>query len=97
LANGKQRGAAAGTGNGPVRIAGSAFAPANVTAKAGQRVTWAHQDPGATHTVTADQGQFRSGELSQGDEFAHVFPTAGSFAYHCDVHPDMRGTVQVSR
>jgi plastocyanin len=88
-------GAAAASGGGEVRIAGFAFAPATLTAKVGQRVTWTHRDPGATHTVTADQGQFRSGELTQGDEFAHVFPTAGSFAYHCAVHPDMRGTVKV--
>jgi plastocyanin len=88
-------GGAAASGGGEVRIAGFAFAPATLTAKVGQRVSWTHQDPGASHTVTADQGQFRSGELAQGDGFTHVFRTAGSFAYHCAVHPDMRGTVQV--
>jgi plastocyanin len=88
-------GAGGDAGPGQVRIAGFAFAPGTVSAQVGQRVTWAHQDPGATHTVTADQGQFRSGELGQGDEFSHVFQAAGSFAYHCAVHPDMKGTVQV--
>jgi plastocyanin len=88
-----------GSGSGDadaVRIAGFAFAPKAVAAKAGRRVRWEHQDAGVTHTVTADRGEFRSGELHRGDQFSHVFPTAGSFAYHCAIHPDMRGTVRVT-
>jgi plastocyanin len=84
-----------GAGTGDVRIANFAFAPATVRARAGQRVTWEHQDAGVTHTVTAVKGEFRSGELDEGDEFSHVFPAAGTFAYRCAIHPDMRGRVRV--
>jgi plastocyanin len=84
-----------GAGAGHVRIANFAFAPATVRARAGQRVTWEHRDAGVTHTVTAVKGAFRSGELDEGDQFSHVFPAAGTFAYRCAIHPGMRGTVRV--
>jgi plastocyanin len=90
------RGSAAGDGDTDrVQIANFAFAPATVRAKVGQRVRWEHQDPGVTHTVTALDGQFRSRELREGGEFSHRFRTAGTFAYRCAIHPDMRGTVRV--
>jgi plastocyanin len=79
-----------------VRIVGFAFAPRTVTAKVGQKVKWEHQDAGVTHTVTALDGTFRSGDLKQGDEFSHVFQAAGTFGYRCAIHPDMRGTVKVA-
>jgi plastocyanin len=77
------------------RIVSFAFTPRTVSAKVGQRVKWEHQDPGVTHTVAAVDGAFRSGELQAGDEFSHLFRTAGSFAYRCSIHPDMQGTVKV--
>jgi plastocyanin len=73
-----------------------AFTPATVSAKVGQKVRWEHQDAGVTHTVTALDRSFRSGDLEEGDEFSHVFPKAGTFAYRCGIHPDMQGTVKVS-
>jgi plastocyanin len=84
-------------GTGDVRIANFAFTPATVRAKVGQRVGWEHRDAGVTHTVTARNGEFRSRELEEGDAFSHVFRTAGTFAYRCAIHPDMRGTVRVGR
>ena len=65
-------------------------------AKVGQQVTWEHQDAGVTHTVAAVGGGFRSGDLEEGGTFSHRFPAAGTFAYRCTIHPDMRGTVRVS-
>jgi plastocyanin len=79
-----------------VRIVDFAFVPRTVRAKIGQKVKWEHQDAGVTHTVTALDRAFRSGDLEEGDEFSRVFPTAGTFAYRCGIHPDMRGTVKVS-
>jgi plastocyanin len=90
------RGGASGDGADGVRIADFAFAPATVGAKVGQQVTWEHQDAGVTHTVAAVGGGFRSGDLEEGGTFSHRFPAAGTFAYRCAIHPDMRGTVRVS-
>jgi plastocyanin len=78
-----------------VRIADFAFAPRTITAKVGQTVKWAHQDAGVTHTVTALDKAFDSGDLEEGEEFSHRFPATGTFAYRCTIHTDMRGTVKV--
>jgi len=78
-----------------VRLQGFAFNPRTVSARTGQRIKWEHRDTGVTHTVTATGGEFRSGDLEEGDEFSQVFETAGTYAYRCSIHPDMRGTVRV--
>jgi plastocyanin len=78
------------------RIVDFAFSPGTVSAKVGQKVKWEHQDAGVTHTVAALDGGFHSGELEEGDEFSHLFRRAGTFAYRCGIHPDMRGAVKVS-
>jgi plastocyanin len=83
------------SGPGDVRIADFAFSPRTITAKVGQRVRWENQDVGVTHTVTADGGGFRSGRLEEGAGFSHLFQTAGTHAYRCAIHGDMRGTVEV--
>jgi plastocyanin len=79
-----------------VRVVDFAFDPGTVKARVGQKVKWEHQDAGVTHSVVALDGGFRSGELEEGDEFSHLFQRAGTFAYRCGIHPDMRGAVRVS-
>ena len=78
-----------------MRIAEFAFAPGSLSAEAGQSVTWTNQD-GAAHTVTADDGAFDSGNLAGGEEFSFAFDEAGTYAYHCNIHPRMKGTVTVA-
>jgi plastocyanin len=83
-----------GAGGGQVVIKNLAFDPATVTIKAGESVTWTNQDS-MNHTVVADQGEFKSGELANGATFSFTFDKAGSYAYHCSIHPSMTGTVVV--
>jgi plastocyanin len=80
---------------GAVRIADFAFTPDSRSAKVGDSVKWTNED-GATHTVTADDGAFDSGNLAAGKAFSFTFDKAGTFAYHCNVHQSMKGTVTVS-
>ena len=77
-----------------VTIADFAFDPGDLTVAVGDSVTWANED-GATHTVTSDDDAFDSGDLSSGATFEETFDEAGTFAYHCDIHPQMSGTVTV--
>jgi len=77
-----------------VTIANFAFAPDPVTVNVGDTITWTNNDS-APHTATADDGSFDTGQLAQGDSGDVTFDTAGSFAYHCSVHPNMTGTVVV--
>ena len=57
-------------------------------------MTWTNNGP-SVHTVTADDGSFDSGNISVGKTFSHTFQTAGTFAYHCTIHPFMKATVIV--
>ncbi|HEX2039431.1 MAG TPA: cupredoxin family copper-binding protein [Acidimicrobiales bacterium] len=78
-----------------VAIRGFAFDPANTRVTTGDTVRWTNHDS-ASHTVTGDTDlTFRSGVLTQGQVYERTFQTAGSFPYHCDIHPSMRGTVTV--
>jgi|WetSurMetagenome_2_1015567.scaffolds.fasta_scaffold35586_5 plastocyanin len=71
-----------------------AFSPAEVTIKVGDTVTWTNGDS-ANHTVVADNGEFKSGDLGQGATFSFTFTKAGAYPYKCGVHPTMTGTVTV--
>lgn len=83
----------ASTGN-SVTIANFAFSPKTLTVKMGTKVTWTNMDS-VTHTVTADQGAFNSGPLASGNNFSFTFTKAGSYAYHCMIHPTMMATIVV--
>jgi plastocyanin len=78
-----------------VSIKNFAFNPPNATVAAGTTVTWVNNDQTA-HTVTADDGTFDSGTLQPGQSFSFKFDKAGTYAYHCNIHPDMTATVTVS-
>jgi plastocyanin len=82
-------------GAGAVEIADFAFAPGSRSVKVGDSVKWTNQD-GATHTVTADDGAFDSGNLANGKSFSFTFDQAGTFAYHCNIHQRMTGKVTVT-
>ena len=77
-----------------VTIQNFAFGPATVSVPVGTTVTWTNADS-ATHTVTADDGSFDSSSLASGATFSQTFATAGTFAYHCKIHPNMKATVEV--
>ena len=78
-----------------VRLAGAQFAPTSVTVAVGGTVTWTNDDT-SKHTVTADNGSFDSGTLNSGATFAQTFTAAGTYAYGCDFHGNMRGTITVT-
>ncbi len=82
-------------GSGAVRIADFAFAPDSSSVKVGDSVKWTNQGS-ATHTVTADDGAFDSGNLAGGKAFSFTFDQAGTYAYHCNIHRSMTGTVTVT-
>jgi plastocyanin len=78
-----------------VDIADFAFDPAQLEIAAGTTVTWTNAD-GAPHTATSTDGDFDSGSLSSGSTFEHTFDEAGEYAYACEIHPTMEGTVVVT-
>lgn len=91
--------AAAGTINMPVGVGSNQalnFIPATVTLVIGVNNTlvWNNKDT-ATHTVTATDGSFDSGDMKKGQSYTHSFTNAGTFKYYCKYHSWMTGTVVV--
>jgi len=77
-----------------VEINNFAFTPATLTVSAGTSVTWKFDDS-TQHTVTADDNSFTSAALGGGQTYMHTFGTTGTLAYHCSIHPFMKGSVEV--
>jgi Copper binding proteins, plastocyanin/azurin family len=79
-----------------VGVAGSmSYSPSSAGAQVGQKVIWRNQDSQA-HTATADGGAFSTGLISPGGQASVTMTSAGSFPYHCQVHPTMTGNLSVS-
>jgi plastocyanin len=86
--------ASAASGN-AVTIQNFSFQPGTITVKVGTTVTWTNQDT-IGHTVTLDDGSATSGTLEHGQTYNQTFSKAGTFAYHCKIHPSMTATVTVT-
>jgi plastocyanin len=72
------------------------FSPSSQTVPAGTTVTWINKDSDV-HTVTADgtPPPFKSPGLDTDDKFAFTFTNAGTYSYHCSLHPHMTGKIIV--
>jgi plastocyanin len=77
-----------------VSILAASFAPAHVDVVAGDTVHWDNASV-LRHTVTADDGSFGSAQLFGGDGYERRLTAPGTIAYHCTVHPTMRGEIDV--
>jgi len=83
-----------------VTIQDFTFSPANVTVKMGSTVKWTNNGP-SSHTTTSDTGVWDSMALnaptsgggygggggSAGGTFQFTFTQAGTYGYHCTLHP----------
>ena len=85
-----------GTTGNSVSIAGFAFSTSSLPVAKGTKVTWKNNDA-TTHTVTSDDGTFDSGNIAPGGSYSYTFADAGTFAYHCKIHPTMTAKVVVAQ
>ena len=77
-----------------VHIKNFMFVPATRTVAPGTVVTFINDDQ-EPHTVTATNHSFDSEGLDTNQKWAHAFAKSGTFAYFCEMHPYMHGTVIV--
>jgi plastocyanin len=80
-----------------VDITDFSFTPSTLEVRVGDTVTWTNNDA-VPHTATQDPAGsgFQSGTIASGGSFSHTFEDAGEFAYFCEFHPNMTGTVVVT-
>jgi plastocyanin len=77
-----------------VEIVDFAYDPDPVTIQVGGKVIWMNRDS-APHTATAEDGTFDTGTIEQDKIKSETFKQAGTYAYVCEIHPRMHGTVEV--
>ncbi len=93
LRGGEASGATAGaSATKTVAIKGFSFKPGTLTVRRGTRVAFANTS-GVTHTATG--AGFDTKRIRPGTAKAVQFGAAGTFAYHCKIHPSMRGKIVV--
>ncbi|MGN6215348.1 MAG: cupredoxin domain-containing protein [Solirubrobacterales bacterium] len=76
-----------------VDIAHFAFHPQTLRVKRGARVAFVNSSKVA-HTATR-AGSFNTGHIKPGTSVVVRFEHKGTFAYHCNIHPFMKGTIVV--
>jgi plastocyanin len=89
--------AAPAAGHVTVPISGYAFHPAKLVVAPGTKVTFANHDQTA-HTATgtgSGASGFDSGTIKAGTSATVTFRKAGTYAYICQFHAFMHGTVVV--
>ena len=77
-------------------VANNTWTPANVTAKVGDVITWANSDT-VPHKVALDDGSCQmSANIAGGSSASLAFSAAGTYPFHCSVHPSMKGTITIT-
>ena len=78
-----------------VNIDNFAFTPAELTVKAGTRITFRNRDD-IPHSVVGVNAEFHAKALDTDDTFAFTFAKAGTYVYFCGLHPQMKGKIIVT-
>ena len=84
---------AAASGAKAVSIVNFAFKPGTVKIKRGGRVTFTNT-ANTAHTATR-AGVFDTKRIQPGESETVKFEKRGTFAYHCKIHPFMKGKIVV--
>ena len=82
------------TATAEVTIDNFSFRPQTITVVVGTTVTWTNRDD-IPHTVVSDDGVFKSKARDTDEQFSYTFDKAGTYPYHCSIHPKMTGQVVV--
>ncbi len=78
-------------------LGAGAYNPNPASVSGGSTITWNNVD-NSPHTATADDGSFDTGIINGGSSgSALISASTGTrtIPYHCNVHPEMRGSLQV--
>lgn len=70
------------------------FQPARLEIPAGTTIVWTNHGQ-VTHTVSAEDGSFDSGNIEPGERRGITFSHPGTFPFHCTPHPFMKGVIVV--
>jgi plastocyanin len=76
-----------------VEMIDACFTPTTLRVDPGTEITFVNRDPMTHNVVANDWGYFD--KLNQGDGFTVTFDENGVYAYACNIHPGMTGSIVV--
>jgi plastocyanin len=79
-----------------ITISGFAFHPQTKNVTLGTTLIWSNHDDTA-HRLVADDESWAAGHFEPGQSDGVTFNDEGEFPYHCELHPQMTGTITVTR
>ena len=84
------------SGNILVEMKNIAFNPNHIEIFVGQTVKWMNKDS-VEHQIysNSNDNEIKSYRMGAGENFTYTFRKAGTYDYHCTIHPSMKGTVIV--
>ena len=89
---------ACGSGSSPqvheVVIDATSYSPQILDVGVGDTIVWTNKDL-LVHTVTAENGEFDSGDMAPDETWRFTVQRTGEFVYRCVYHPPMTGHVRV--
>ncbi|MFL5650277.1 MAG: cupredoxin domain-containing protein [Chloroflexota bacterium] len=86
---------ASGSGSVTVSVKDFSFDPSTVNAKVGDTITFSNTGA-APHNATLDAGGCATPDIQSGKSDGLTFTAAGSYPFHCSIHPQMKGTITVA-
>ena len=81
-----------------VAIHNIAFSPSNIQIRRGDRVSWRFLDGpiDTEHNVTSyGRARFASSQSMKSGTYTVRFTRAGTYLFHCTIHPNMQGRIRV--
>ena len=78
-----------------ITIQATQFSPSSLTMLMGTKVTWTNADADIHSVVSDDAVSFNSGNINPGATFSFTPSATGTYAYHCGIHPAVKGILYV--
>jgi plastocyanin len=76
------------------RIANFEYQPTPLRVQAGTKVVFSNASD-VSHTATENGGGFKTGVIKPGETASVTFKWAGTYLFHCSIHPFMHGKIVV--
>ena len=80
-----------------VKIKDFAFDPQDIQAKVGQKITWVNEDDAPHNAVQQNGSELKTKTFEKGGSDSVTLDKPGTIDYICTVHPQMKGTIEVSK
>lgn len=80
-----------------IKIKDFAFAPQEVQGEVGQKITWVNEDDAPHNAVQQNGEELKTETFEKGGSDSVTLDKPGTIQYICTVHPQMKGTIEVSK